>query len=110
LREIATDLNDPEQVDESLRQVLVTTHSPAFISQPDVVDSLLFAYTVAQIAPGQPTLDVTRMVPVVGQKTQSNPLAGTDIDKAEVSYALDEVRRYLDSEAMNDALIHLDER
>ncbi len=110
LREMATDLNDPEQVDESLRQVLVTTHSPAFISQPDVVDSLLFAYTVTQIAPGQPTLDVTRMVPVVGQKTQSNPLAGTDIDKAEVSYALDEVRRYLDSEAMNDALIHLDER
>ncbi len=110
LREMATDFNDPEQVDEPLRQVLVTTHSPTFISQPGMLDSLLFAYTVTQIVPGQPTVDVTRMVPIVAQKTVSYPLAGTDIGKAEMSYTLDEVRKYLDSEVIHDALAHLDER
>ncbi len=38
LRKMATDFNDPEQVNEPLRQVLVTTHSPAFISQPGVLN------------------------------------------------------------------------
>ncbi len=37
LRKIATDFDDPEQVDEPLRQVLITTHSPSFISQPEVI-------------------------------------------------------------------------
>ncbi len=53
---------------------------------------------------------LTRMVPVATQKTRSYPLEGTDIDKAEASYTLDEVRKYLDSEAMNGALTHLSER
>jgi predicted ATPase len=110
LREMATDFNDLEQAGEPLRQVLVTTHSPALISQPEVVGSLLFAYTATQMVPGQPTLEVTRMVPVITNKEQSGAIAGTDIDKAEASYTLDEVRKYLDSEVMNDALIHLDER
>ena len=110
LREMATDFTDPEQVDEPLRQVLVTTHSSTFISQPGMLDSLLFAYTVTQIVPEEPTLDVTRMVPVITQKAQFDAVARTDIDKAEASYTLDEVRKYLDSEVMNDALIHLDER
>ena len=110
LREMATDFNDLERADEPLRQVLVTTHSPALISQPEVVSSLLFAYTVTQIVPGQPTLEVTRMVPVIINKEQSGAIAGTDIDRAEASYTLDEVRKYLDSEVMNDALIHLGKR
>jgi len=110
LHEMVTDFNNLEQVNEPLRQVLVTTHSPALISQPGVVDSLLFAYTVTQIVPGQPTLDVTRMVPVVTEEKQLPSLEGTDIDKAEASYTLDEVRKYLDSEAMHQALLHFGER
>jgi predicted ATPase len=35
LRRMATDFTDLEQVDEPLRQVIVTTHSPVFISQED---------------------------------------------------------------------------
>ena len=110
LREMATDFNDLEQAGESLRQVLVTTHSPTLISQPEVVGSLLFAYTATQMVPGQPTLEVTRMAPVITNKEQSGAITGTDIDKAEASYTLDEVRKYLDSEVMNDALIHLGKR
>lgn len=107
LHEMATDFKDSEQVNEPLQQVLVTTHSPAFISQPGVVNSLLFAYTATQIAPDQPTMDVTRMVPVVTEEKQLSSLEETDIDKAEASYTLNEVRKYLDSEAIHEALLHL---
>ena len=110
LRKMATDFNDPEQVNEPLRQVLVTTHSPALISQPGVVDSLLFAYIVTQITPDQPTLDVTRMVPVIAQSVSSNHVGEIDMDKAEASYTLDEVKKYLDNEAMHEALLHFSER
>jgi predicted ATPase len=110
LREMATDFNDLEQVNEPLRQVLVTTHSPTLISQPGVVDSLLFAYTVTQIVPEQPTLDVTRMVPVITEKNQLPSLEEADINKAEASYTLDEVKKYLDNEAMHEALLHFSER
>ena len=110
LRKMATDFNDPEQVNEPLRQVLVTTHSPAFISQPGVLNSLLFAYTVTQIVPEQPTLDVTRMVPVITGKNQLPSLEEAGINKAEASYTLDEVKKYLDNEAMHEALLHFSER
>jgi len=110
LRKMATDFNDPEQVNEPLRQVLVTTHSPAFISQPGVLNSLLFAYTVTQIVPEQPTLDVTRMVPVITEKNQLPSLEEAGINKAEASYTLDEVKKYLDNEAMHEALLHFSER
>ncbi len=110
LREMATDFNDSEQANEPLRQVLVTTHSPAFISQPQVVNFLLFAYTATQIAPDQPTMDITRMVPVITEEEQLPSLEETGIDKAEASYTLDEVRKYLDSEAMHEALLHFGER
>jgi predicted ATPase len=110
LRKMATDFNDPEQVNEPLRQVLVTTHSPAFISQPGVLNSLLFAYIVTQIVPEQPTLDVTRMVPVIPEKNQLPFLEEADINKAEASYTVDEVKKYLDNEAMHEALLHFSER
>ena len=110
LREMATDFDDLEQVNEPLRQVLVTTHSPALISQSGVVDSLLFAYIVTQIVPEQPTLDVTRMVPVIPEKNQLPFLEEADINKAEASYTLDEVKKYLDNEAMHEALLYFSER
>ena len=51
LRDMATDFADPERADEPLRQVIVTTHSPAFISQPEVIDHLLLATTPTLVAP-----------------------------------------------------------
>lgn len=51
-----------------LRQLLVNTHSPSFISQPDVRNALLFAYTATRVGPaaqpGMAPQRVTRMVQV----------------------------------------------
>jgi len=101
LREMATDFNDPQQVDEPLRQVLITTHSPSFISQPEVIDSLLLAIMPVQVqGKNAPSLRVTRIVPV----TSSN-ISGTDIngDKALAAYTIDMVRKYLDSDRLDEA-------
>jgi predicted ATPase len=106
LREMATDFNDPQQVDEPLRQVLITTHSPSFISQPEVIDSLLLAIMPVQVqGKNAPSLRVTRMVPV----TSSN-ISGTDIngDKALAAYTIDMVRKYLDSDRLDEARNQLD--
>lgn len=106
LREMATDFNDPQQVDEPLRQVLITTHSPSFISQPEVIDSLLLAIMPVQVqGKNAPSLRVTRMVPV----TSSN-ISGTYIngDKALEAYTIDMVRKYLDSDRLDEARNQLD--
>ncbi len=100
LRKMATDFSDPEQVDEPLRQVLITTHSPTFISQPEVINALLFAYTVTQIEPQKYGLQITQMVPVVTSNTQEKL---NDIDEAEESYTLHQVERYLDSGYLDEA-------
>lgn len=65
LKEMATDFSDPQQIDEPLRQVLITTHSPTFISQPYVLDALLFAYTVMHVEPHKLALEITCMTPVI---------------------------------------------
>lgn len=101
LREMATDFNDPQQVDEPLRQVLITTHSPSFISQPEVIDSLLLAIMPVQVqGKNAPSLRITRMVPV----TSSN-ISGTGIngDKALEAYTIDMVRKFLDSDTLDEA-------
>src|SRR5258707_1560175 len=100
LRKMATDFNDPEQVDEPLRQVLITTHSPTFISQPGAIDALLFAYTVTQIEPQKYSLQITQMAPVVTSNTQEKL---NDIDEAEESYTLHQIERYLDSGYLDEA-------
>ncbi len=101
LKGLATDFADPEQADEPLRQVLITSHSPTFISQPDVVDSLLFAFMVTLVEPGKYSVEVTRMVPVVTSKAQENQRVG--IDKAEESYTLHQIEKYLDSKYLDEA-------
>ncbi|HVB26065.1 MAG TPA: AAA family ATPase [Ktedonobacteraceae bacterium] len=101
LRSLTTDFHDPEQIDEPLRQVLVTTHSTAFISQPDVSDSLLFAFTVTRIEPQKYTIQITEMVPVVTSNTQH--MFSTDIDKAQEAYTIHQVEKYLDSESLDEA-------
>jgi len=110
LRKIATDFDDPEQVDEPLRQVLITTHSPTFISQPEVINALLFAYTVTRVEPlssGNPSLEITCMTPVVTPDTQDKLV---DIDEAEESYTLHQIERYLDSGYLDEARKNLGRR
>lgn len=101
LRGLATDFADPKQVDEPLRQVLITSHSPAFISLPEVVDSLLFAFMVTLVEPRKYSLEVTRMIPVAPSNGQENQ--NVDGDKAEKSYTLHQIEKYLDSKYLDEA-------
>ncbi len=104
LHEMATDFNDPEQVDEPLRQVLITTHSPSFISQPDVINSLLFTAMPTRVqGKGARSLRVTRMIPVIASSTQPHIETKTDKDKAIEFYTIDMVRKYLGSHTLEEA-------
>lgn len=109
LREMATDFNDLEQVNEPLRQVLVTTHSPSFISQPEVIDSLLLAITPTRVqGKNAPALQVTRMVPVITSLTE--PQAKEEgRDKAVEFYSIDMVKEYLDNNTIEEAQNRLKE-
>lgn len=99
LRSIATDFDDPDQLDKPLRQVLITTHSPAFISSPEVIDSLIFALKIAHVEPGKSPLNITRMVPVL---TSNIPPERKD-DIAVETYTINQVRKYLDSSSFDKA-------
>ena len=103
LSEFATDFTDGEQNDLPLRQFLCNTHSPVFISQPPILNSILFAYPVMRVDPEASSRPerVTRMVPVqgpVGQIGFSLP-----ISEAERSYTIEEVKRFLDSADFGEA-------
>src|SRR5712692_5830534 len=104
LREMATDFNDSEQVNEPLRQVIITTHSPAFISQPEVIDSLLLAIMPTHVQGKHgASIRVTRMVPVIMADTQSSLGTDDNRDKAVEAYTIDQVKKYLDSDALDEA-------
>ena len=104
LREMATDFKGLERVNEPLRQVLITTHSPAFISQNDVLDSLLLTI-IPTLVQGKnaPSIRVTRMVPVITSNTQSSPDVDPTRDKAVEAYTIDQVRKYLDGDTLEKA-------
>jgi hypothetical protein len=102
---MTTDFSDPERADEPLRQVIVTTHSPIFISQPEVIDHLLLATTPTVVSPQakQPLLEVTRMDPVITPETLKTLEAGPDEDLAGKHYTIDIVRQYLDGDTLQQA-------
>lgn len=105
LRDLATDFQDESQVDRPLRQLLVNTHSPAFISQPDVREALLFAYMVTRVEPHDremPPQRITRIVQVVKPNTQLK-LQFPGISKEEESYTLNQIKKYLDSDYLDEA-------
>ncbi|NWJ98199.1 MAG: AAA family ATPase [Chloroflexi bacterium] len=106
LSELATDFSDPEQTEEPLRQLLVNTHSPAFISQPEVVKALLFAYVTSRVDPkkGLPAMRVTRIVPI--RSFRQLELEG--IGRAEENYTIDQIKQYLDSDTFNEARDYLE--
>jgi len=108
LRGLATDFTDSEQIDEPLRQVLVTTHSPAFISQPDARDSLLFAFTVTRVEPRKYAFQIAVMVPVITTNTQH--LFSADEDKGREAYTIHRVKSYLDAESFDETRTNLGRR
>jgi hypothetical protein len=104
LHDMATDFADPERADEPLRQVIVTTHSPIFISQPGVIDHLLLATTPTRVSPKtQSSLKVTRMDPVITPKTLETMNAGPDENRASKYYTIDVVGQYLDGDTLQQA-------
>lgn len=107
LRKMATDFNAPEQIDQPLRQVLITTHSPALIGLPEVIDSLIFALKVARVEPGQGALQVTRMVPVLPHNAQHDTDGERDI--AVETYTIDQVRKYLSCDSVHETRDRLTE-
>ena len=109
LKQMATDFTDPEQADEPLRQVLVTTHSPTFISLPEVIHSLLFAHTVTRVEPlssGIPSSLVTLMTPV---DTQIQQTVGSTSNIAMEGYTIDQIKKYLNDGSFEVARRQLDE-
>jgi len=104
LREMATDFNDLHQLNEPLRQVLVTTHSPSFISQPGVLDSLLLAIISSHIQGKNSTaLRVTRMVSVTTSNSKDRLGINVNGDNALEAYTIDLVRKYLDIGTLDEA-------
>ncbi len=104
LRELATDFQDEHQKDLPLRQLLVNTHSPVFISQPEIRDALLFAYMVTRVGPqakGIPPRRVTRIAPVAKPHLQLKPAFG--LSKEEEIYTVDQIKNYLNSDVLQDA-------
>jgi predicted ATPase len=109
LRDLATDFNDPDQADEPLRQLLVNTHSPAFIRQAVILPHLLFAHMVTHIQPGtekQP-LRVTRIVPI---DTNLQMRWALGLDEPERAYTVEQIIHYLSSADSNEAIAHLREQ
>ncbi len=103
LKELATDFTDSEQGDEPLRQVLITTHSPTFISLPEILNSLLFAHMVTRVEPsssGKPTMQVTEIASVIEN----------DNATAISAYSLDQIKKYLDGNLLNAARATLEKR
>jgi hypothetical protein len=107
LRDLATNFQDEDQVQFPLRQLLVNTHSPTFISQAEVRDALLFAYMVTLMRPPEKEISpqyVTRIVPVIRPDAQA--LSDLGVSQEEEAYTLDQIKDYLNSDSLNDA-IHL---
>lgn len=102
LRDLSTDFAQEGEHELPLRQVLSNTHSPVFVSDPDILPYVLFAYTTARIDPedgaAQP---VTRITPVQPDPVQPLLFA---VSPEERAYTLSEVRAYLESGTLDEAL------
>ena len=109
LREMATDFSDPEQANEPLRQVFITTHSSTFISQPDVLNSLLFAHTISRVVPHKYSMEITVMIPVITPTNHLLSATKEEVDKSEENYTIDQVQKYLDRSTFEEAQSQLEQ-
>jgi hypothetical protein len=103
LRDMATDLSDPKQANLPLCQVLLTTHSPLFISQPDVIDALLLAIVPTRVQDKTNPVRVTIMAPAITSEVLSHLENVSRDDKALGAYTANILKSYLDSELLEDA-------
>jgi predicted ATPase len=103
LRKMATDVQDAKNLKGPLRQVLITTHSPLFISQPDVIGALLLAFVPTHIRENASPMRVTRMAPVMTSEALSHLENVSRDDKAIGAYTTNMLLDYLDSELLEEA-------
>jgi len=108
LRDLATNFQDEDQAQFPLRQLIVSTHSPTFVSQTEVRDALLFAYVVTLIRPPReeiPPQYITRIIPVIRPDTQA--LSDFGVSQEAEAYTLDQIKDYLNSDSLDDAVQHI---
>ena len=103
LRKMATDLSDPKQAKVPLCQVLLTTHSPLFISQPDVLDALLLAIVPTRVQGKANPVRVTIMAPAITSEVLSHLENVSRDDKAVGAYTANMLKSYLGSELLEEA-------
>lgn len=103
LRDLATDFTDPDAAQLPLRQVLCNTHSPIFISFPEILNGVLFAYMAMRtgLQQSEQARRITRVVPVHPDPAQ--PLL-LNISDEEQAITLSEVRAYLQSADLTSAV------
>lgn len=111
LRDLATDFSQAYEEGQPLRQLLVNTQSPVFVSQREVMEvpnGILFAYIVNHVKPqsGEPPLSLTRIVPVrrraelvesLQKKGEGNGSLQTE------TYSLNQIKRYLNTGTFEEA-------
>ena len=105
LKDLTTDFSSPDQEGAPLRQVICNTHSPVFISHPEILSHLLFAHLTPRANPegdNQQPLS-TRIVPVIPDPLQPALPIPEDVQ----SYTLSEVQSYLESADLGAARSHL---
>ena len=106
LRSMATNFGDSEQANQPLKQILVITHSPLFISLPEVRDSLLLTIMPSYVeGKGLPPLQITRMVPVVTRDTSI--AKSNDRNRAIEAYTIDTVKKILNEATLQEARDYL---
>lgn len=105
LQDLTTDFSSSDEEDAPLRQVICNTHSPVFISHPDILSHVLFAHLAPNVDPeGNSQLPTaTRMVPVIPDPLQP----ALPIPEEVQSYTLSEVLSYLQSADLATARSHL---
>lgn len=108
LQDLTTDFSSAIQEGAPLRQVICNTHSPVFISHPDILSHVLFAHLATGPDPEGNHLQppVTRMVPVIPDPLQP----ALPIPEEVQSYTLSEVQDYLESADLIAAQSHLGAR
>lgn len=104
LRQMATDVYDPSQINTPLCQVLVTTHSPLVISQPDALNALLLAIVSTRLdgASGQ-HIQATILFPAMTSEVLSHLDTISREEKALGAYTANMINAYLDSQLLEEA-------
>ncbi len=108
LKDLTTDFSSSDQEGAPLRQVICNTHSPVFISHPEILSHVLFAHLTSRtnLESDSRQTASTRIVPVIPDPLQPALPIPEDVQ----SYTLSEVQTYLESADLGAARSHLGTR